>query len=413
VSALEAYLLSELDSPHYRHRLRAFFLLLASLAVLGVAATTLFAGGSTWDAALAAGLLAGSWEVAYHSRFAAPDGLLLPLVTGALASFVYAARQASVRALGIAALFIGLAIGTKYHAAVLLLPLAALLIGGMVPIAGPRRWRVLSLVALGFLIATPGALFMPVRFGHGLASVFVHYGVQGHGVHTVAPGAEHLLKIFEYLGGVLMSPYPWLAVLLFAVAFSGIWFLRRDRAMLVCLLLFPVALVVILATQRVMIVRNLLPVMPFIAVMGTIAASQLHTARRTRTALALRLAATLLVVINLGSVTHAGSTIGREQDLIGDTRRWIAGHSATPLKFSPSVRALAPEVAESSAPLLYVMFLSDLVCGRELPANIKGLTQLVAGWREVNLDYYPDWAGRPHVVAVDIARLQESVGCTP
>jgi hypothetical protein len=210
-----------------------------------------------------------------------------------------------------------------------------------------------------------------------------------------------------------MSPYPWLAVLLFAAAVTGIWFLRHDRAMLVSLLLFPVALVVILATQRVMIVRNLLPVMPFIAVMGAIAASQLHNARSTRAALALRLAATLLVVMNLGSVAHAGFSIGGDQDLIGDTRRWVASHSATPLKFSPSVRALAPAAAESAAPLLYVMLLSDLVCGRELPANVNGLTQLVAGWREVNLDYYPDWAGRPHVVAVDIARLQESVGCTP
>ena len=413
VSALDSYLQGELDSPHYRHRLRLFFLLLASLAVFGVAAATLFAGGSAWDAALAAGFFAGSWEVAYHSRFAAPDGLLLPLVTGALASFVYAARYAGARALGSAALFVGLAIGTKYQVAVLLIPFVALVYHRSPLLTAREQRRTLWLVIAGFLIATPGALFMPVRFADGVLSVFFHYGVDGHGAHTVAPGAGHLVKLLEYVGVVLMSPYPWLAVWLGAAAVTGVWFLRRDRGMLISLLAFPVVLLVMLALHRVMIVRNVLPVTPFLAVLGGVAVSQLSRAGGARTALAVRLAATLLVAINLAFVAIAGVRIARGHDVAGDTQRWLAGHAATPLKLSASVRPLAPAAAESSTPSVYVMFLSDQVCGRSLPANVRGLTELVAGWQEVNLDYYPDWAGRPHVVAVDIARLQRAVGCAP
>lgn len=69
--------LSIVDSPAYLLRLRAVFLLISSLGVVWVYLTMLRLRGSTLEAMLAACLLALSWEVAYHLRWVATDGVLM------------------------------------------------------------------------------------------------------------------------------------------------------------------------------------------------------------------------------------------------------------------------------------------------------------------------------------------------
>ena len=75
--SLTQHLLRTLDSHAYLMRLRAVYLVLASLTLVWVYLLVLQRGGKWLEALLAASLVACSWEVAYHVRWVATDGMLM------------------------------------------------------------------------------------------------------------------------------------------------------------------------------------------------------------------------------------------------------------------------------------------------------------------------------------------------
>ena len=117
------YVNEKFGSPVHHMRVRKVFICVAALAVLWVYITTIILGYSWKEGLLAACLLAFSWEVAYHSRWIAPDAIMMQFV--ALTGFCYLCaivRSAKVVALGGAALFAAVATGTKYTAGLILIP---------------------------------------------------------------------------------------------------------------------------------------------------------------------------------------------------------------------------------------------------------------------------------------------------
>jgi 4-amino-4-deoxy-L-arabinose transferase-like glycosyltransferase len=99
----------------YLLRVRTVFLLITSLSVLWVYLIVLHWRGSWVEALLASAFLALSWEVAYHLRWIAADGILMQF--GAL-TFLFTLRASLKRHgrlwLQLAAAAAGLACGTKY-----------------------------------------------------------------------------------------------------------------------------------------------------------------------------------------------------------------------------------------------------------------------------------------------------------
>ena len=114
---LREHLILSLEAQDYLLRVRAIFLVVTALALV-----PLFALVWSWrgplEAWLAASLLGGSWEVAYHARWLAPDGVLVTLAAVVLLGAVRACLEPARRgSLVMAALAAGAACGTKWPAA--------------------------------------------------------------------------------------------------------------------------------------------------------------------------------------------------------------------------------------------------------------------------------------------------------
>lgn len=170
-------------------------------------------------------------------------------------------RRAGVYLLaaGVAA---GLAAGTKYNAGVaLLLPLAAILLGGAWPRA--RRLAMASAVcavcaacAATFVLTSPFIVLDPAPFLASLHVVSQHYATG----HPGAEGGDNALWYLLYLGREGMLP----AATALAVAGAAIALARYRRAGLL-LLSFALPYYALLCSTYVRFDRNLLPLLPFLA----------------------------------------------------------------------------------------------------------------------------------------------------
>ncbi|HVB38439.1 MAG TPA: phospholipid carrier-dependent glycosyltransferase, partial [Vicinamibacterales bacterium] len=282
--------LAVLGTTRYRLRLRALFLSVSALAVVWVYLLMLYWRRSWVEALLAASLLALSWEVAYHLRFVAPDGVMMQWAALTLLLLVAAERQRPdgwpwLLAAAVAA---GFTVSTKYSAWPLVLPVMVAAYGADPSSAVVRRLKRatgVGLVAIaGYLLITPGTLLQPVLFLVDVRWQIHHYG-SAHGVYTVTAGPAHLARQVLYLAAVLFSRSTAIALLCFGLAVTGsvtLW--RESRRMAVLVLGFPVCYVLYMASQRVMIVRNLLVVAPWLAVLAAVGAAAMAAGLRARPA---------------------------------------------------------------------------------------------------------------------------------
>jgi len=111
---LREHLLYTLDSHAYLLRLRAAYLLITSLTLVWVYLLVLQRCGLWVQALFAASLLGCSWEVAYHLRWVATDGMLMQFAALTVLLASYAVKTGRESWLIAAAAVAGLACGTKY-----------------------------------------------------------------------------------------------------------------------------------------------------------------------------------------------------------------------------------------------------------------------------------------------------------
>ncbi len=195
-------------APGFLLRMRGVFLSVSALVILGVFLAAHRRGGP-WESLFAAGLVATSWEVAYHARWIAPDMILTALVALYIAALlrVHEGKGCLISC----ALLAGLATGTKYTAGILLLPVL-LLWWRTTPERQPRRLAgTLAAFAGAFLVSTPGAVLQPIRFWRDVAFERFHYSV-GHYGFGVDAGIEHLGLMLRWIGAELGSPHAPLAL---------------------------------------------------------------------------------------------------------------------------------------------------------------------------------------------------------
>jgi 4-amino-4-deoxy-L-arabinose transferase-like glycosyltransferase len=183
-----------------------------------------------------------------------------------------------------AAVAAGLAAGTKYNAAlVVLCPLLGAVVlwaragaaradrllrglAGLVAALG----GILVLAVLAFLVTTPYALLDWRHFLEGLQGVALHYGSTGH------PGAEGNDNWRWYLAYLATTGVA-LPLLALAIAGMGVAVLRR-RAGQAIVAAFCLAYYALLCTGEVRFERNLLPVLPFLAVLAAVTTRDLWEA---------------------------------------------------------------------------------------------------------------------------------------
>jgi 4-amino-4-deoxy-L-arabinose transferase-like glycosyltransferase len=427
--------LARIDTHAFLLRLRAVFLGVCALTVLWVYLLVLEWRKSVLEALLAALLLATSWEVAYHSRWIATDGILMQF--GALTMLLVMRSHrplAGEHWLWLAAVAAGLGAGTKYPGALLLLPVTA---------AGWLRWRarlplpvvlarLAGLCATGlaaFVITNPVVVLAPSSMLDGIASEIRHYR-GGHYGHTVHPGIGHLRRIVTYLGLALFSWFRPIALFLASLCVIGIWALRKEPRTALLLLCFPVVYILYFSLQSALLVRNFLVVAPFLAILAARgvaalnppAASSGRASLRGRVAGSARLGLAALLVaaiaVDAGWLWHAASTIRQRKTAVfaREAVAYVRGRPGTTFYLSPRVRAHfavlgadgLPNVTGDPSRAAHAVFYAHEGTRRfqDWRANRLGLTERWFGPYEVNFNIYPNWWGDDRIVVMSMAKAR-------
>ncbi|MCE9593484.1 MAG: hypothetical protein K8S98_04760 [Planctomycetes bacterium] len=425
-----AQLLEHVHGPEFLLDGRALFLVIAYVVLFWVAKLAWTATRSSAATLLAAVLLGASFELHYHSRWMVSDAINSQWVAlGTLFACLYLASGRRAHFLG-AALVAGVATGTKYPGGLVLVPL-----GFAVLLRHPRGLGrtallctgALALVVAAFLVTTPGAVLEWSSFHRDVVREMRHYSERGHGPYSIEPGLEHVTRILAYFAFSALSFQPVIAACAFAAALIGVvWLARRDPRLALVVGSLPIVYLLYFSTQRVMLVRNLQMLLPFLAVF---AACGVHALTLAFAKPAARVVVWALVLVGLGwnvawlarsdlSIVRRGS-IDRPAEIESFVRA-----AAKPVFLGKRVLAeLGPERADAlraegklaTSPaladqvLVYVfdIRLTDRATAERFVANRRGTYGLLpSGPWEVNWDFYPSWSGedRPLVLAADYYR---------
>jgi hypothetical protein len=423
---IQTAMLAVMDAPDYLLRVRAVFIVVSSLAILWVYGAAIAVGHRRWQALVAAACLALSWEYAYHSRWAVTDCILTQFSALTLYMLALYQRRGSRHWLYAAAVAAGLGTGTKYTGVFLLFPV---LYAGALTLPLRAFWaqlrRAVEVCAIAFgtyLLTTPATVLDPFLFineTHYISTYYMH----DHGGFTAFSAWHHGWIVFEYFALAYFSPSHWLAALEFVFCIAGVvlWLKKRLRFGLVVAGFPLVFLLFFCLRYRVVMVRNYLFLVPFMALFLARAVSDFMRwlpRRPLQYAFAAGLISVLLVqafwLVEAGeSIRHFDPALYTKQAL-----DYVRDHADTRFRVSKQVRALArrsdvdmpPNVVSGSEGSQVVFF------GKaEGPAdpykwatNDPFLTKAVFGPREVNFNYYSSWFGNDHVVIMDMKRAKDT-----
>lgn len=176
---------------------------------------------------------------------------------------------------------------------------------------------------------------------------------------------------------------------------------------------FPVAYVSFMSSQHVMMARNLLVVFPFLAMLAAAGAgrvAELASASRWAkgawmVAVGLAMSANAVFLVSAGWSCRPKALPSPE----GTLRNRLLESGTPGIAASPRVvaalsmldpGAAAPVVGSDADAPLFALYSTDVRDQSRLTANEPFFLMEVFGPREVNLNYYPGWLGRSHIVVV-------------
>jgi 4-amino-4-deoxy-L-arabinose transferase-like glycosyltransferase len=437
VATMQLQLAEIAGSSAFKHQLRTVFAVLtASTALFVILAAR--AAGTGWLAATVSGaIVLSSFQVFYHSRWIAPDCLVMLTAAMTIAGALWAIRNKRLVSLLLTAISAGLATAAKYPAGVLLLlPLFVATCASDVP---SRAARVLIVFGATYLVVTPGTVLEPVQFVKDVFDSWDYYRRGGLYTYTVDPGLPHLGKIVDFLAFRLASPHEVISLLVLTATIVGAaaaW--RRDWRVAVVLAVAPVVYIIYFATGRTLVIRNLLILVPFIAVLTAITVDTLASSFRSRaTRAGIPVAVAALLALNWPTLLHATKSV-RDFDPEGwreSLLAYITAHPNRRFAASPQVSALlasattqsmllhAPEDADT-----YLYFMREHIraygvgpggvgcrgepCSLPLASitNRRNTYTVIVGPDDIDLDYYPTWTGLPRIVSVDASTARLLTG---
>ena len=318
----------------------------ALLCLVGVVAI-FWAGRRLWDARVAvaaAALMTFAFLPVTYSRIAVTDvGVLAPVALSIVGS-VRAWEDGRLRWWLIAGLGAGLAVGFKYTAGLVLLPLAVAAIAHVV--RGGRE--ALGRAAIGAGVAALAAL---VAFFVTNPYFFFEFSDAHRQLSAQATTAGDFGKVGQnttglpYYLGTLTWGLGWLAAI--AALAGAMLELRRDLVRGLILVVFPLALLVYLSLQARFFSRWLLPSYPVLILLSSAAIAQAADAiGRMRPRLGwlapVALGGLILVVVVQGALADVRSmrVLGKE-DTRQAARQWLVDHNPSALRvvIEPAVPA--------------------------------------------------------------------------
>jgi hypothetical protein len=386
-----------------------------------------------------------SWELHYHGRFIAVDAMMAQLAALQLYLLIVAGSAPAGRpilpSILSAAIVAGVAFACKatglaFAVPVVLLPFTRRLRS---PSLGDR-FGLAGLAALVFAVTAvalqPGTVFDLFRYVTTLRREAWEYGL-GHSLHsnTTAGVVDRMASFLAWLWLAVPSPYPVAAAGLSAVTLLGLARFARDRPRLAIVGgSLAAVLLLTMATHPLLIVRQYLPLVPFLAVGFGLGVSglQVHLRDRPLVLHGILLAMAVAFALNarwLASTALSVRTAGMDRTLDRLTADLFAHRQA--VRLSPGVyaeigdrlldyRCRAPNGSTDAEPGAPLAIRSDERIWR---ANQLGLTRRTYGARWVNFDWYTPWVSRPEsppifLLSAEGARrqhihLEEHVLCTP
>lgn len=410
-----------LDDPTFILNARRVLIAVVYLAPVWVLLAAFKLEARLGQAVIAALLLALSWEVNYHSRFIAPDALLLQFgaLTLLFVSLAYSSKRYPVLWLLLAAVTAALGAASKYPGALLVLPVVVVAWKMAADKSRPfARFLVYTLLvalvsALAFSLVVPGILLEQEQFWGTISNQIGHYA-GGHGRQTVEAGLPHLSLMLGYFSTVFWSPYPIVSMGLFALLFFGIGDLARRRQWILLLLLtiFPVFYIALFSRQSVMFVRNILVVTPFLAVLAARGAASIY--EMLPHGLLRKAAPAALAVVFILNAWYlwqaANSIVQRGTDAYA--REFVAyavSHPAELIYVSPETLQqvnsldLPPNLVFDFAQApdkLAIMYYEAMATPGYWWVNRLGSGPETFGPKEINLDYYAFWRGDDRILLV-------------
>jgi hypothetical protein len=411
---LQTAITEAISAPTYLLTVRRLFIVVSSFSIAWVYAAALVLRLRVWQATVAAATLALSWEFAYHSRFVATDCIGVQFCALTLLLLVAFLRSRRRSLLYGAAVTTGLAIGTKFPAAPLLLPVLAVGASSFSPYevrAQLRRACALSLIAVvTYLVTTPATLFDPFEFVHLLQYISARYQ-KGHYGYTVGLGWDHLYRVMLYFGLSYFSPYRIVSSVLALGVLAGIpiWW-QRDRKVGLLLVGFPIVFLIFFCFRyAALLVRNYLLLAPFFALLLAGALGSL-VARLPRALGFVVFAALLAVgVANGAYLVSAAESIrtATAEDDVRQALEYVAKKPDSRYRLSPRVKDIA--VSKHFAVPANVGRHGDHIVffapdegpnPFDWPANDPFAVERTFGPRDVNFDWYPTWTGSRRVVVM-------------
>ena len=223
-----------------------------------------------------------------------------------------------------AGLVAGVAIGTKYSVG-LMVPV---LMAGAVA-AGPERGRAESIraalallahAAAGFLLTNPFAIFDYPSFSAGVRELMTHYDRPD--LHPRNHGAHNWLFFLRTLAGGESDPFVMLT------AAAGVVFLLKDerRPEVLALMAFPLLTFIYLSSRTANYIRNLIPLIPFVAIASAIGTTRLIGLAPARSRKLWIAAVAGVVVLSFGRVVQFDRILVRPDT--GLASAWLADHLA-------------------------------------------------------------------------------------
>ena len=422
-----------IQTPAFRLQAREVFLLVSSLASLWIYLAMRARQGKWLAGLFAAALLGFSWEICYHARWMAPDTILMQFAALVIFLLTLASEHPGKWKWNVlAALAAGLGAGTKYPGALLLVPV---LIVTFQNLPAQSVWRKLGrtildvapMFLLGYLVSTPGTLLEPIGFFKDIRYEVWHYQT-GVYEQNVTPGLPHLMLIFNYFARSLFSPYQISAVLFFLLSVLGmVVIIRRAPRMALWMLSFPLVYILFFSAQSILVVRNLLAVAPFLAVLAAWGAGEVAALLKPGLMrwgwFALLLFGLALNGLWIYNAARSISTRAPEKSLV-QFLDYATKRQATVFSVSEKawdiLAALGRPMPQNVVRFVdgqtndvLVVYMSEVVRRpQDWPIQSLGLIRRVFGPLEVNLNYYPLWAGDDHLLVLDGAWARR-YGLTP
>jgi hypothetical protein len=413
---LQAGLMDYAWSKAYLLHVRSAYIILSLLAALWTYLAYAAWRGSEWGALLAASLVACSWEIGYHSRWVTPDALMMSMTMLSLWLVLLARNQRGPKLnLTLAAIFAGLACGTKYQGGLALFPV--LLMAHHLRDTGANTdirflLKLTAIFTVSYLVTTPGTLLDPLRFVQSLWFQMKTYQ-GGWAEHTVGRGPEHFVKLIEYFALSAFSWYHVAALFLFALTILGAGLLiKEDRRLAMILIAVPGLYVIYMSLQNVMFVRNYLVVIPFLALLAARGVEGLLARIHWRpVSLMLELVLVGLLSLNAWWMYGAAQTIRVRETAryryVMDCLKYVSGHPTTRFSLSPKVKdeiiSVSRRLPENATATLEpnaraVFYATEVRDSSRWDATRFNYADTWFGPYEVNFNYYPTWAGEDRIV---------------